>query len=153
MTDVPLSTAKRINDYCHAKGIYFIGAEVRGLFAWAFADFGEAFEIYDQNGEEAAEVLVGHVDKGATTLVTVIENQTHGLETGDVVRFSEIKGMPQLNQGEYKAQGTHSLSLAGSHSLADSHSYAPSSMQSSRPPSSRSNSTPARGPTLRPAAA
>mgnify|MGYP002386587174 CR=1 FL=1 len=55
MTDVPLSTAKRINDYCHAKGIYFIGAEVRGLFAWAFADFGEAFEIYDQNGEEAAE--------------------------------------------------------------------------------------------------
>lgn len=152
MTDVPLSTAKRINDYCHAKGIYFIGAEVRGLFAWAFADFGEAFEIYDQNGEEAAEVLVGHVDKGATTLVTVIENQTHGLETGDVVRFSEIKGMPQLNQGEYKAQGTHSLSLAGTRSRTRTHMLDPR-LQSSRPPSSRSNSTPARGPTLRPAAA
>jgi len=125
MTDVPLSTAKRINDYCHAKGIYFIGAEVRGLFAWAFADFGEAFEIYDQNGEEAAEVLVGHVDKGATTIVTVIENQTHGLETGDVVRFSEIKGMPQLNQGEYKAQGTHSLSLAGTRSRTRTHMLHP----------------------------
>jgi hypothetical protein len=66
LTDVPIATQLRINDYCHSKGIAFIAADVRGVFTWAFCDFGTGFEVHDKNGEECKEVLIGGVSKVCT---------------------------------------------------------------------------------------
>jgi hypothetical protein len=40
------------------------------VFCWAFADFGDKFEVSDTTGEEAKEVLVGDISKVKVTLST-----------------------------------------------------------------------------------
>jgi hypothetical protein len=63
LTDAPLSQQLAINDYCHKKGIAFLSADTFGAFAWAFADFGDAFVVHDKDGEEPEDILVGNVSK------------------------------------------------------------------------------------------
>lgn len=41
-----------INEYCRKKGKKFISADAYGVFTRVFNDFGEKFEVLDQNGEE-----------------------------------------------------------------------------------------------------
>ena len=41
----------------------FITADVYGLFCWTFCDFGDEFEVIDQDGEEAKEILIGNITK------------------------------------------------------------------------------------------
>lgn len=50
-TDQTYTDAKRINDICHTAGIAFVKAEVRGVFASVFCDFGEQFPVLDVDGE------------------------------------------------------------------------------------------------------
>jgi hypothetical protein len=61
ITDAPLSLQIKIDNYCRTKGIKFISADVRGLFTWAFCDFGLDFEIVDKDGEETKEVLISSI--------------------------------------------------------------------------------------------
>jgi ubiquitin-activating enzyme E1 len=63
LTETPLSLQKKINAYCHERGIAFISADVRGVFCWAFADFGDKFEVHDTNGEEPLDLMIEHVTK------------------------------------------------------------------------------------------
>ena len=44
----------------------FLTADVYGVFCWAFADFGDAFEVVDVNGEEPKELFIS-----AITMVTL----------------------------------------------------------------------------------
>ena len=63
LTDTPLPLQLKINEYCRAHGIYFLTADVRGLFCWTFSDFGDSFEVLDKNGEDPPEVLVDSITK------------------------------------------------------------------------------------------
>lgn len=58
LTETPLALQIKINEYCRARGIYFLAADVRGLFCWSFTDVGDAFEVLDKNGEDPPEVLI-----------------------------------------------------------------------------------------------
>eukprot|EP01087_Luapelamoeba_hula_P012828 TRINITY_DN3622_c0_g1_i1.p1 TRINITY_DN3622_c0_g1~~TRINITY_DN3622_c0_g1_i1.p1 ORF type:complete len:1066 (-),score=192.27 TRINITY_DN3622_c0_g1_i1:111-3308(-) len=98
LTEVPLETQVRINDYCHKEGIAFASAEVRGLFTWAFCDFGDKFEIHDKNGEEPVEVMIEGVTSENPGVVTTLDKAPHGLEDGTLLSFREVKGMTQLNE-------------------------------------------------------
>eukprot|EP01102_Stenamoeba_stenopodia_P009142 TRINITY_DN2682_c0_g1_i3.p1 TRINITY_DN2682_c0_g1~~TRINITY_DN2682_c0_g1_i3.p1 ORF type:complete len:1013 (-),score=251.98 TRINITY_DN2682_c0_g1_i3:98-3136(-) len=99
-TELPLSQHLRINEYCHAHNICYIAAEIRGVFAWIFDDFGESFDVWDKNGEEPSETLIAKITKEKEGVVTCLEHHFHGLEDGDVVTFREVKGMTEIN-------GTH----------------------------------------------
>ena len=41
----------------------FVNAGVRGLFCYAFCDFGDDFEVVDQDGEEPREVFISNITK------------------------------------------------------------------------------------------
>ncbi len=63
------------------------------------------------------QVLIEHIDK-TTGEVTCLEDVKHGLEDGDFVTFSEMKGMTELNgckPVEIKVTGkrTHSIGHSG----------------------------------------
>ncbi|TID13264.1 hypothetical protein CANINC_004950 [Pichia inconspicua] len=96
-TDLPLSKQLELNELTHAKGIKYISADVRGLFAQAFVDFGEDFVIYDRTGEELKNGIVSDIEKDGT--VTMLDDNRHGLEDGDHVKFTEVQGIPKLNDG------------------------------------------------------
>lgn len=50
MADAPLKEAVRINEACRQHGVAFVKAEIRGVFANVFSDFGPAFSVLDVDG-------------------------------------------------------------------------------------------------------
>lgn len=58
LTDSSLEEQKRINNYCHQNGIKFIYADIRGVFATAFVDFGVDFKVFDIDGEQPATYMI-----------------------------------------------------------------------------------------------
>jgi hypothetical protein len=50
VTNAPLKEALKLNEFCHAEGIAFIRADIRGVFASIFTDFGDAFAVLDVDG-------------------------------------------------------------------------------------------------------
>lgn len=96
MIDATLEEQLRVNDLCHSKGVCFISCDARGVFAYAFCDFGDAFVVSDVDGNQAASCVVSSVTKDAIGLVTVMDDQRHNLVTGDVVTFNSIQGMTEV---------------------------------------------------------
>jgi ubiquitin-activating enzyme E1 len=103
LTDVlPESEVKRIAASCHANKIKFILSETRGVFGYAFTDFGEEHVITDENGEPPSRFLLGMITKGPNAAVTIAEGERHELQDGDTVSFEEIEGMTELNGKQVK---------------------------------------------------
>ncbi|GMM29088.1 E1 ubiquitin-activating protein [Martiniozyma asiatica (nom. inval.)] len=96
-TDLPLAKQLELNTLTHKNGIKFITADVRGLFAQAFVDFGDEFTIYDKNGEEPHTGIVSDIEPNGH--VTMLNDERHGLEDGDYVKFNEVEGIEKLNDG------------------------------------------------------
>ncbi|KAM3716758.1 Ubiquitin-like modifier-activating enzyme [Dirofilaria immitis] len=96
LTDSSLSTQLMVNDWTRKHSRRFITTDARGLFGFIFVDVGIEFKVNDLNGERCKELLIEHID-AETGDVTVLDNVMHGLEDGDYVTFSEVKGMIELN--------------------------------------------------------
>jgi ubiquitin-activating enzyme E1 len=96
-TQSSMSEAIRIDEICRKHGKSFIKADVRGVFASVFCDFGQQFEITDVDGEQPHSGIVAGITPGASTLVTSVEDDRLEFEAGDMVLFSEVEGMNELN--------------------------------------------------------
>uniref|UniRef100_I3JQT0 Ubiquitin-like modifier-activating enzyme 6 n=1 Tax=Oreochromis niloticus TaxID=8128 RepID=I3JQT0_ORENI len=122
LTEARLSLQKRVNEFCHSQQppIRFISCDVYGICARVFCDFGEEFEVFDPTGEEPKEVFIQmnfgelfcKLFQDNPGVVTCMDNQPHGLQTGQSVVFREVGGMVELN-------GTsRQVSVLSSHSFA-----------------------------------
>ena len=96
-TQTGLAEAVRIDEICRKHGKAFVKADIRGVFASVFCDFGEQFEVTDVDGEQPHSGIVAGITPGATTLVTSVEDDRLEFESGDMVVFSEVEGMTELN--------------------------------------------------------
>ena len=95
-----------LNNKCRELSASFIYSVTCGVFGSIFCDFGAKFICQDKDGNPPASSQIESVvedetaesDEGNMTLVIkVLEDQgRHGLETGDVVTFARLKGIPQL---------------------------------------------------------
>lgn len=97
LTEATLAEQLAVNEFCHSTGRAFIAADTRGLFANVFCDFGPEFVVTDATGEQPVSGMISAITCEESSIVTCLEDQRHGLETGDIVRFREVKGMSQLN--------------------------------------------------------
>lgn len=95
---VTLEDKIKINNYCHKNNIKFISTETRGLFGNVFVDFGKDFTVIDPTGEEPRSGIVSDIENDGT--VTMLDDNRHGLEDGQFVKFSEVEGLPELNNGQ-----------------------------------------------------
>ncbi|XP_065836333.1 ubiquitin-like modifier-activating enzyme 6 [Oscarella lobularis] len=115
LTDTSLDVQLKVNAHCRAQDpqIKFVNAGVRGLFCYAFCDFGDDFEVVDQDGEEPREVFISNITKASPGIVTTLENKMHGFQNEDHVKFREVKGMECLNEKIYKIKvvSPHSFSI------------------------------------------
>ena len=91
--------AVAINEACRGGRALRVGH--LGVFG-AVCDFGDAFTVYDTNGEEPLSAMVSSISQEEEGLVTVLDEGRHGLEDGDFVTFTEVKGMAELNGCEPK---------------------------------------------------
>eukprot|EP01038_Epipyxis_sp_PR26KG_P008482 gene8482-11465_t len=97
MVELPLNRQLILSDECRSLGISVISGEVYGVFGNVFCDFGTEFVVNDVNGEPVASSMITSITQDSKALVTVLEDTRHNLTTGDVVKFSEIVGMTELN--------------------------------------------------------
>ena len=49
-TNVSLKQALELDEFCHSAGIAFIRADIRGVSASVFTDFGPRFTVLDVDG-------------------------------------------------------------------------------------------------------
>mmetsp|Transcript_1680 Transcript_1680/g.3589 ORF Transcript_1680/g.3589 Transcript_1680/m.3589 type:complete len:1058 (-) Transcript_1680:364-3537(-) len=120
---VPLSTSilSAMNDKCRASNskTCFIYALSTGVFGTIFCDFGDSFVISDKDGENPATSQVENILTSNPAVVKVLEDHgRHGLETGDHVTFSKVKGLDGLVSDskatyEVKVTGPFTFELPG----------------------------------------
>ncbi|KAG9152521.1 hypothetical protein Leryth_016430 [Lithospermum erythrorhizon] len=101
-TDISLEDAIQFNDFCHSHQppISFIKAEVRGLFGSVFCDFGPEFTVVDVDGEEPHTGIIASISNDNHALVSCVDDERLEFQDGDLVVFSEIRGMTELNDGK-----------------------------------------------------
>lgn len=101
-TDINLEKAIEFDDYCHnhQSPISFIKAEVRGLFGSVFCDFGPEFTVVDVDGEEPHTGIIASISNDNPALVSCVDDERLEFQDGDLVVFSEVHGMAELNDGK-----------------------------------------------------
>lgn len=101
-TDISFDKAIEFNDYCHnhQPSISFIKAEVRGLFGSIFCDFGPEFTVFDVDGEEPHTGIIASITNDSPALVSCVDDERLEFQDGDLVVFSEVHGMTELNDGK-----------------------------------------------------
>lgn len=100
VTCLGLEEAKKVNELCHSMepSIPFMRAELCGLFASVFNDFGKNFRVVDVDGEQPFTGIVAAVTPGNPTLVSCVEDERLHFQNRMLVEFSEVGGMEELNQ-------------------------------------------------------
>lgn len=101
-TDISLDKAIEFNDFCHSHQppIAFIKADVRGLFGSIFCDFGPEFTVLDVDGEEPHTGIIASISNDNPALVSCVDDERLEFQDGDLVVFSEVHGMTELNDGK-----------------------------------------------------
>ncbi|KAF7815802.1 ubiquitin-activating enzyme E1 1-like [Senna tora] len=101
-TDISLEKAIEFNDYCHSHQppIAFIKSEVRGLFGSVFCDFGPEFTVLDVDGEDPHTGIIASISNDNPALVSCVDDERLEFQDGDLVVFSEVHGMTELNDGK-----------------------------------------------------
>ncbi|NXS52590.1 UBA1 enzyme, partial [Brachypteracias leptosomus] len=103
LTESPLEEQLRVGDFCHAQGICFIVADTKGLAGQLFCDFGEHFIVDDPAEGDPVCGTVQHISQGNPGVVTCTgteDNRGHLFCDGDLVTFSGVEGMMELNNQE-----------------------------------------------------
>ncbi|NXE97996.1 UBA1 enzyme, partial [Menura novaehollandiae] len=103
LTESPLEEQLRVGDFCHAQGICFIVADAKGLAGQLFCDFGERFVVDDPAEGDPVCAAVQHISQGNPGVVTCMgteDSRGHLFCDGDLVTFSGVQGMTELNSRE-----------------------------------------------------
>ncbi|KAL1205217.1 Ubiquitin-activating enzyme E1 1 [Cardamine amara subsp. amara] len=101
-SDITLERAIEFNDYCHSHQppIAFVQADVRGLFGSVFCDFGPEFAVLDVDGEEPHTGIIASISNENQAFISCVDDERLEFEDGDLVVFSEVEGMMELNDGK-----------------------------------------------------
>ncbi|KAI3781578.1 hypothetical protein L2E82_11596 [Cichorium intybus] len=101
-TDISLQKAIEFDNFCHKHNppIAFIKSEVRGLFGSVFCDFGPKFTVADVDGEDPHTGIIASISNDNPALITSVDDERLEFQDGDLVVFSEVDGMSELNDGK-----------------------------------------------------
>ena len=121
LTNSSLEEQLRVNEWCRSTSpnIVMIEADVRGLYDQIFTDFGSKLNVVDTTGKNPLTAIVVSITSETTAVVTTLDATTHDLEDGDVVTFSEVQGMTEINEKELsvKILGFYTFSIGDALSL------------------------------------
>ncbi|WZZ54742.1 hypothetical protein YC2023_054849 [Brassica napus] len=101
-SDISMEKAIEFDDYCHSHQppIAFVKADVRGLFGSVFCDFGPEFAVLDVDGEEPHTGIIASISNESQAFISCVDDERLEFEDGDLVVFSEVEGMTELNDGK-----------------------------------------------------
>ncbi|XP_059965497.1 ubiquitin-like modifier-activating enzyme 7 isoform X4 [Mesoplodon densirostris] len=98
LTASDLQEQLKVGTICHKHGVCFLVADTRGLVGQLFCDFGEDFTVQDPTEAEPLMAAIQHISQGSPGILTLREEaDAHRFNNGDLVTFSGIEGMVELN--------------------------------------------------------
>ncbi|NXJ64678.1 UBA1 enzyme, partial [Rostratula benghalensis] len=103
LTESSLEEQLRIGDFCHDQGICFIVADTKGLAGQLFCDFGKHFVVKEPAEGDPLCAIVQDISQDNPGVVTYMETEnSYGqlFSDGDLVTFSGVEGMTELNDQE-----------------------------------------------------
>jgi len=122
LTNSSLEEQLKVNEWCRSASpsVNMIVADVRGLYAQVFTDFGSKFTVVDTTGEAPITAMIASITSETTAVVTTLDEARHGLEDGDVVTFAEVHGMTEINGKEFpvKVLGPYTFSIGDTTGLS-----------------------------------
>ncbi|RNA32502.1 ubiquitin-like modifier-activating enzyme 6 [Brachionus plicatilis] len=88
----------KINQLCRENGVNFLLSNTFGLFGYSFTDFGDNFQVIDADGEDYKDVFISKITKDQNQFtVECLDLRNHNLESGDLIKITELKGLSELN--------------------------------------------------------
>ncbi|XP_053298455.1 ubiquitin-like modifier-activating enzyme 1 isoform X2 [Pleuronectes platessa] len=120
LTDSSLDAQKRFGKLCHSHGVKFIVADTKGLCGQLFCDFGEEFEVLDQNGAMPESAMIQSISKNNPGVVCTDEK--HMFAAGTKVYFSDVQGMTELHSigpVEITVQGPYSFGIGDTSAFSE----------------------------------
>jgi len=122
LTNSSMEEQLKVNEWCRAASpsVNMIVADVRGLYAQVFNDFGPKFTVVDTTGEAPITAMIASITSENSAVVTTLDEARHGLEDGDVVTFAEVHGMKEINGKEFpvKVLGPYTFSIGDTTGLS-----------------------------------
>ncbi|XP_005410280.1 PREDICTED: ubiquitin-like modifier-activating enzyme 7 isoform X2 [Chinchilla lanigera] len=98
LTASKLEEQLTVGGLCHKHGICFLVTDTRGLVGQLFCDFGEEFTVQDPTEVEPLTAGIQHITQGFPGILTLRgRDKEHSFCDGDLVTFSGIEGMVELN--------------------------------------------------------
>ncbi|KAM6159579.1 ubiquitin-like modifier-activating enzyme 7 isoform 2-T2 [Erethizon dorsatum] len=98
LTASKLEEQLTVGALCHKHGVCFLVADTRGLVGQLFCDFGEEFTVHDPTEAEPLTAGIQHITQGSPGILTLRrEDKEHSFCDGNLVTFSGIEGMVELN--------------------------------------------------------
>lgn len=99
--DQPFDLLTSVNKICRGNSagrrIGFIAADTFGFVASVFVDFGHNFTCFDPSGNPLKTGIVAGVTQESPAVVLLYGDKPTDFQTGDLVKFSEVEGMTELN--------------------------------------------------------
>ena len=89
-----------INELCHKKNVNFIYCLNLGLSCFVFSDFGDKHIITDPTGKEKKIYFIKNIDKSGVISIDQRNDQNFELSKGELVKFKEVEGIDELNEGK-----------------------------------------------------
>ncbi|KEP60324.1 UNVERIFIED_CONTAM: ubiquitin-activating enzyme E1 family protein [Hammondia hammondi] len=115
VTEAGNEELKKYNAFCRSasKPVGFVAANVFGLAASVFVDFGERFVCLDSDGEEPREVIVAGITHEREATVHTHTDKLLPFQDGDFVVFREVQGMEinDLPPMQIRVTGKHSFQI------------------------------------------
>lgn len=123
LTDSKLEEQLKVGTFCHKNRICFLVAETRGLVGRLFCDFGEDFTVEDPTEVEPMTAAIQDISQGLPGIVTLRQDtKRQFFYDGDLVIFSGIEGMVELNGGSPQPVRVHK---DGSLEIGDTTAFSP----------------------------
>ncbi|XP_077517867.1 ubiquitin-like modifier-activating enzyme 1 [Amblyomma americanum] len=122
LTETPLEFQEDLAEFAHNNNIAVVVADTRGLAGQIFCDFGDNFRVLDTNGEPPQSAMIASITKEERGIVTCLDEMMHDFEDGDLVTFSEVKGMKEINESppmKIKVLSPHSFSVGDTTQFSD----------------------------------
>ena len=90
---------EQIDEICRENNIAFIYACSLGLSGFIFTDFGKVHTVFDDDGEECKPYPIKSISNDG---IVYFDSHDIDLDLGDndFVKFSEVEGIPELNDGK-----------------------------------------------------
>ena len=108
--DRPETSQISCNKLCRRQSIAFVAIETAGCYGRVFCDFGDVFQVIDEDGEAPQSTLLQRVEKSelddmkkaGDVIIHCVDGEHHDVSKGDIIQFLSNDGQIDLEATQCK---------------------------------------------------